>query len=488
MSEPEALSEEVQPASLLFVDDEPNILSALKRLFRPHGYRIRTAEGGAAGLELLEQEPADLVISDMRMPQMDGAKFLEHVREKWPDTMRILLTGYADVSSTIAAINKGEIFRYISKPWDDNDIVLLVKQALELKNLAQEKQRLEALALRQNEELRELNASLEEKVLARTQEVRQTMGFLELANKKLKDSFITSIKVFSNLIELRERSLAGHSRRVADLSRTLAKRLEIPEAEAQDIFIAALLHDIGKIGLPDKLLGKPLALLAGEERDLALSHPATGQAALMGLEQLHGVAALIRAHHERWDGMGFPDGLSGLSIPMGARILALANDYDAAQIGTLLSKRLNQTEAMTYISEGRGKRYDPQVVDAFAAVMGKPTAPAEAEAPLRSPQLKAGMVLSRDLVSHEGIMLLSRDYVLNDVIIEQIRNFEHSYGRLYTNGHGEPPPQIMMGYRHARFPLSLLSPRGREGRRLAARVLYYEKKGRISHVSHHAGG
>ncbi|BCB26309.1 two-component system response regulator [Sulfurimicrobium lacus] len=427
------LQSAASPASLLFVDDEPNILSALRRLFRPLGYKIFTAEGGAEGLALLEQEPVDLVISDMRMPQMDGAQFLEQVRQKWPDTMRILLTGYADVSSTIAAINKGEIFRYVAKPWEDNDIVLVVKQALELKNLALEKRRLEELTLRQNEELKELNASLESRVLARTEEVRQTMGFLEIANKKLKESFLTSIKVFANLIELRERSLAGHSRRVADLARTLAKRLALPDSEVQDIFIAALLHDIGKIGLPDKLLTKPFAILAGEERDLVLRHPITGQAALMGLEQIHGAAKLIRSHHERWDGMGFPDGLVGLAIPFGARILAVANDFDAVQIGTQLSKQLNQSEAVAYILEGRAKRYDPQVVDAFSLAMGGQGGSTELqEVALKTPQIKARMTLARDLVSPEGIMLLSRDYVLTDEIIEQIRNFERSSGRHMT--------------------------------------------------------
>jgi response regulator RpfG family c-di-GMP phosphodiesterase len=216
---------------------------------------------------------------------------------------------------------------------------------------------------------------------------------------------------------------------VADLARTLAKRLNLSDNEVNDVFAAALLHDIGKIGLPDKVLTKPFVVLAGEERDLVLRHPATGEAALMGLEQLHGAARLIRAHHERWDGMGYPDGLSGLAIPMGARILALANDYDAVQIGAQLSKRLTQSEAVAYIVEGRGKRYDPQVVDVFTPMMGGQASTAEAEVALKSSQLKAGMVLSHDLMSHEGIMLLSRDYVLSDVIIEQIRNFERSAGR-----------------------------------------------------------
>lgn len=418
----------LQPATVLFVDDEENILNSLRRLFRSSGYRILLASGGAQGLAILEQESVDLVVSDMRMPEMSGAQFLEQVRLKWPDTVRILLTGYADISSTIDAINKGQIFRYISKPWDDNDILLSVRHALERKALEQEKRRLEALTQRQNEELRELNASLEIKVQERTRELRQAMASLEVANRKLKESFLTSIKIFANLIELRERSLAGHSRRVADLARTLAKHLGLPDAEVQDVFIAALLHDIGKIGLSDKLLVKPFLGLAGEERELVLRHPITGQASLMGLEQIQGATRLIRGHHERWDGMGFPDGLSGMEIPLGARILAVANDYDAVQIGVLMSKRLNQTEALAFIMEGRGKRYDPQVVDAFSNIMGGQGNAETAEVGLQSPHLKAGMVLSRDLVSTEGIMLLSRDYKLTEDIVEQIRNFERSSG------------------------------------------------------------
>lgn len=420
--------------TLLFVDDEENILNALKRLFRPLGYRILTATGGAAGLALFEQEKIDLVISDMRMPQMNGAQFLEQVRLKWPDAVRILLTGYAEISATIDAINKGQIFRYVSKPWEDNDITLTVRQALERKELEREKQRLEELTRKQNEELREFNANLEKKVLERTEEVRQTMGFLEIANDRLKQSFLTSIKIFSSLIEMREGPMAGHSRRVADLARSVAKRIKLPDSEVQDVLVAGLLHDIGKIGLPDRLLAKPFSALTGEERNEAIRHPATGQAALMALEQLRGAAKLIRSHHERWDGMGFPDGLSGLEIPLGARILAVANDYDAAQIGTLLSKRLTPAEALAFIVEGRGKRYDPQVVEHFVALVGGPipASPAASEIAVKSTQLRPGMVLSRELVSADGIMLLSRDHVLDEQIIEQVRNFEKTAGALLT--------------------------------------------------------
>ncbi|MHB1678423.1 MAG: HD domain-containing phosphohydrolase [Sulfuriferula sp.] len=414
------------PVTLLFVDDEANILAALKRLFRPSGYRIFTAEGGLQGLEVMACEAVDLVISDMRMPEMNGAQFLEKVREQWPDTIRILLTGYAEIGTTIDAINKGQIYRYISKPWEDSDITLTVRQALERKQLERDKLRLEILTQKQNDELKELNATLENRVKARTEEVNQTMGFLEIAHEKLKKSFITSVRVFANLIEMREGRMAGHSRRVADLARMIAQRMGMNEAEIQDVFLAALLHDVGKIGLSDRLIEKSFSSLTSEERTEVVKHPIKGQAALMALEQLQNAAKFIRSHHERFDGLGYPDKLSGLGIPLGARILALANDYDAAQLGTILNKHLTQTEAIAFISEGRGNRYDPAVVDAFLGNLrpaGEPSV-LESGIPLNSGQLKPGMVLSKDLIARSGNLLLSKDYVLDALLINQIRNFE----------------------------------------------------------------
>lgn len=414
-------------ATLLFVDDESNILASLKRLFRPFGYRIFTAESGAQGLEILAREAIDLVISDMRMPEMNGAQFLEKVRLGWPETVRILLTGYAEIGATIDAINKGQIYRYIAKPWEDNDIVFAVRQALELKLLEQEKRRLEELTRAQNAELKNLNATLEDRVRARTEEVRQTMGFLEVANEKLKQGFITSIRVFSNLIEMREGPMAGHSRRVADLARTLAQRMGMSDAEVQDVFLAALLHDVGKIGLPDRLIAKPFSSLTSDERTEVVKHPAKGEAALMALEQLQGAAKYIRGHHERFDGLGYPDKLAGLGIPLGARILALANDYDAVQLGTILNRRLTQNEALAYVQEGRGNRYDPAVVDVFMGKMTKQTKESAAtgqEVMLNSEQLQAGMVLSRDMLGAGGNLLLSKEHVLDAQLINQIRNFE----------------------------------------------------------------
>ncbi|TXI77493.1 MAG: response regulator [Dechloromonas sp.] len=420
---------EASPATLLFVDDEPSILSALRRLFRPQGYRILIAESGRAGLEILASESVDLVISDMRMPEMDGAHFLKEVRARWPGIIRILLTGYADMTSTIAAINEGEIYRYISKPWDDNEIALVVREALERQRLVAENQRLTALTQQQNEELKALNAGLEQKVAERTQEVREALT-------ELKKTFMATVQVCAGLVELRAgqagRQLAGHGRRVAEHARIVAKRLQLPDGEVQNIMLAGLLHDLGKIGLSDELLAKPFNLLTPEHRALVMKHAAMGQNILMPIEKLRDCALLIRHHHEHYDGTGYPDHLAGMAIPTGARILAVVNDYDALQIGTLAQRPLKAADALTFLIDNRCKRYDPQVVDAFAAHLAETHQTTVSEVPVRPLHLKPGMVLSRELNHHDGFLLLAQGCKLTPDIIQQLVKLEGTDQRPYT--------------------------------------------------------
>jgi len=416
--------------TVLLVDDEANILTSLKRLFRRTGFTVLTAESGMDGLVLLEQERIDVVISDMRMPHMNGAEFLAKVRVHNADIIRILLTGHSDIASTIEAINKGEIFRYLSKPWDDQEVLMIVHQAIATKRLIEEKRLLEAQVHLQNEELKELNANLEIKVQERTHELREAMTLLESAHADLKKSFITSIKVFSNLIEMREGSMAGHSRRVAELARNVALQLNMNHGEAQDVFIAALLHDIGKIGLPDALLKKPYSTLNFEERTLMNSHAVKGQTALMSLDQLSGAALLIRHHHERHDGQGYPDGLARLAIPLGSRILAVVDAYDALIGGMRHPRKFTKEEALQDVIEQAGKSFDPAVVHALATVMRKaPEKTAASGHEISSSALAPGMRLERDLLTSDGALLLAKDYVLSQTTIDQIRDFEEAVGR-----------------------------------------------------------
>ncbi|GMR19468.1 MAG: response regulator [Gammaproteobacteria bacterium] len=418
-----------QQATLLFVDDEANILSSLKRVFRPLGYRIFTALGGAEGLAIMEQENIDLVITDMRMPEMDGAEFLQQATQRWPNTMRILLTGYADLTSTISAVNKGKIYSYISKPWEENDITLQVRHALQQRALEQERRHLVALTRRQNEELKELNTGLEAKVAARTMELQQTASFLELANESLKTSYVTTIKTFVSLIEMREGKgvVAGHSRRVAELTGKLARCLGKTGEGVQDLVYAALLHDIGKIGLPDALVGKAFNAMTPDESKEVRKHPVIGQAVLMALEPLHEAALLIRSHHERYDGQGYPDGLKGEAIPLGARMLSVANDYDALLQGTLVNGCLSDNQARQFLRENSGKRYDRQIVDAFLALLDEEGQESGTQfRQVKTNGLVSGMVLARDLMTEDGILLLSKGYALNEVLIEKIQNAEEA--------------------------------------------------------------
>ena len=403
---------------ILCVDDEPNIVAALKRLFRGSGYQVITATSGAEALACLEQEPVDLVFSDMRMPGMSGAQLLEQIRQRWPHTTRVLLTGYSDINSTIAAINSGEVFRYITKPWDDGEVLAIARQVFERHALQHEKERLEALLKTKNQALTELNETLEEKVAERTHELVQL-------SQKLKKNYLASIKVFSNVLEWRGGHLSGHSRRVADLSRRTARAMDMVEADQQDTFIAGLMHDIGHISLSDALLAKPVPKLTEEETAQYRRHAMLGEQALMALDDMQAVGNIIRSHHERHDGLGYPDGLAGAMIPLSARIIAVAETYDDLQIGHLSSTPLTAADARSMIARGRGTQFDPEVVDVFLQVLLE--AVPRSEAPprmLRTAQLRAGMVLARDLRSAEGAVLLAADHVLTPELIQRLKSRE----------------------------------------------------------------
>jgi response regulator RpfG family c-di-GMP phosphodiesterase len=414
-------------AKLLLVDDEPSVLSALRRLFRMQGYRVMQATSGAEGLAVLRETPADLVISDMRMPAMDGARFLEQVRQGWPDAARILLTGYADISSTIAAINRGEIHRYIAKPWDDQDLLLIVRDALQRRSLERQNAELLELTRQQNAQLADVNRTLEARVAARTAELRQLNDMLEAAYGDLDQTFTLAVNVFSGLLELRE-GVAGHSRRVADFASETAQRLGLTEREVRDVRLGALLHDIGKIGFPDRMFGRPVSVYTPEDMVRYRRHPVDGETALMPLTQLRGAARLVRQHHERFDGKGFPDGLEGEQITIGARILSAASDYDDLVQGVAAQDRHSTDRAQSMLRGGVGTRYDGLVVDALLAAIADVEARTSADRLIDARDLRAGMVLARDLTSPRGAILLAAGYVFDDRIIRQVRDFSQREG------------------------------------------------------------
>jgi response regulator RpfG family c-di-GMP phosphodiesterase len=410
-------------ATVLCVDDEPNILSSLKRVLRTEGHCVVTATSGRQALAMLAEMPVDLVISDMRMPEMDGAQLLEQVSQRWPQLVRILLTGHADMGSTVAAINRGRIFRYLHKPWDEAELLLAVREGLKIQSLERERARLEALTREQNDQLQAMNGELEQRVAARTQELKD-------ANLRIQRNYLKSIKVFANLLELRDDTLAGHGRRVAETARDIARQMGLSEEEARHVFIAGLLHDIGLIGMADKLLSRPVARYDNEEMQAYREHPARAEQSLMALDDMAPAMPIIRGHHERWDGTGFPDRKAGDAIPLGARILAVADAFDDLQNGLVAGAAVNAQEARMLMRKARGTQFDPEVLDVFLQLtepQGTPR-PAANKLVLGCDALLPDMVLASDLVSARGVLMLTAGHRLTPALIRRIREFEQREG------------------------------------------------------------
>ncbi|VWC65888.1 two-component system response regulator [Burkholderia lata] len=415
--------------SILLVDDEPSVLSALRRAFRPAGYEILTAESGEAALEILASTEVDLIVSDMRMPGLSGAEFLARARALYPDTMRILLTGYAEIASVVQAVNDGGVYRYLNKPWDDHDLLLTIEHALEQRHLRREAARLAALTEAQNEALRRFNTELETQVRARTEELGQTVMFLEAAQRDLKSSFTAMVQVCASMIEMRCGSASGHAMRVGEIARRLALAAEMSELHAQDVYFAGLLHGIGKLSLPDELLRKPLVKMTAEEHSLYLQHPLRAQMVLTPVAQLHKVASIVLHQYERFNGRGTPDGLAGDSIPLGSRIVAIARDFEGLRNGDIGAPH-SVEQAIDALRSQAGVRYDPRIVESLVELMRDPASLgiAASVAEIKSAQLREGMQLADDLRTHRGVLLMTKGSVMSAHQIELVRRFETREG------------------------------------------------------------
>ena len=423
-------------ATLLLVDDEENILSSLRRVLRNEPYQVLTANSGEAALALLELHSIDLVISDARMPGMSGATLLAEVQRSWPDCLRVLLTGYADITTTIKAINEGQIYRYISKPWDDHELRSVIRQALAFQYSERERLRLEHLNREQNEQLQELNTTLEQRVHDRTAELEQTADMLELAYAELRRSYIAATEVFAGLVNQRFSKEHQTNSRVVALVKAYAKRYQLDERISNDLTMAAALYNIGKLAWDDQVLGQPCDLLYKEGRARYRQYPALGESLLMALEPVQDAGRLVRHHQERWDGNGFPDRLAGETIPLGARLLKLAVDFIELQCGMILDRNLSRDEALLQIKRYSGRLYDPTLCMHFIELCSS-LAPDLVLADvsilvLETRRLEPGMILARNLHAENGMLLLNEGKSLTRALINKLMAFEASEGAGYT--------------------------------------------------------
>lgn len=402
------------PTRVLFVDDDEALLSAIARLLRPDGVQILTASSGGQALDLLEAEGnmVGAVISDYVMPDMNGADLLRAVRLRWPDATRVLATGNADLLDAARAVNEGQVSWLITKPWEPEQFRRVVSEALDAHRVVLENRRLRDLADQQAQRLEHWNQHLEQLVADRTRE-------LEQANASLERGLLDTVRILLGFLERRVPERAVRCREVARLAGRLAERVGIAAETARRLQVAALVHDIGLVALPDPILRQEPDALTSAARIQYEKHPIMAQSMLAGVEQLVEIATWIRHHHERWDGRGYPDRLAGQAIPLPSRIIALADGYLAAV------DREGGTAPRWRSAQRSVGAYDPDLLEVMAVEMDAANhAPAGAfgpSVPIAVRHLQPGMRLADTIRSAAGAQLMKAGDVLSEELVRRLQ-------------------------------------------------------------------
>ncbi len=310
--------------NILLVDDEEDNLALLYRTLRG-SYNLEKTTSPLKALEILDQKQFELVISDHKMPEMDGVEFLKRVQLAHPATMRILLTAYSDANILIDAINYAKIYRYVKKPFNPDELQLIVSSALEYYQLKYDNDKLIA---------------------------------------DLKELFSGTIKAIMEALDAKDSYTSGRSKRITYYSILIAKQLGLSQIDIGKVELAGMLHDIGMIGVSDEILYK-IDALTQDEYDEIKKHITYSVKILEDIKQLKDVVEIIKYHHEKYDGTGYPFGIRGEDIPIGSRIIAVADAFDSIISNRIYRNQIDMQQAKQKIIEGSGTQFDPIVVKAF---------------------------------------------------------------------------------------------------------------------------
>jgi response regulator RpfG family c-di-GMP phosphodiesterase len=409
---------------LVFVDDEPNILKALQRVFFDDDYDITTFTTGQEALEHISNNEIVLIISDQRMPGMTGTQLFTEVVKVKPETKRIILTGFADMGAAVDAINTGSIYHFVFKPWNDEELRSTVRRAIHHYKLEQQNEELlEKLAI-SNDQLAEANDELSMRVKERTAIIAKKNLELGKLNSELEKSLVSTVRFTINLMELSRPSLCRENRILAQLAMNIARRLNWPEAKMRKLEIAALMLNVGKIGIPDPILNRQSQYLSEDERRLMRHHPIMAQTMLGTIPAFEDAAIIVRHQDEWYDGTGFPDGLKAKDIPEESRLLAACSTYF----------RLKNREdgnsrpfILKYFRNNSKTQFDPQFIDIMFDIIF--TDEDSVDIPKRQlevffHELKPGMMLADDLKTGKGIFLLPSTQVLTESNISSIQDIQ----------------------------------------------------------------
>ncbi len=328
--------------SILVVDDERLVGAILERYLSQMGYSCLTAQDGPEALEKLKAHSCALALCDVRMPGMDGVELLKHIKEYDEDVAVIMVTAVDNREVAVQAMRAGA-YDYLMKPFHLEEVLIGVQRALDNRRLLMER--------------KEYQRDLERKVAERTRELAEK-------NEELQRLFISAIESIVLALQAKDEYTEGHSRRVSAHATAIARELSLSDAEVENIRLAALLHDIGKVGAKESILNKPGKLTA-EEGDHIRSHPLIAASILEPITPLGETIDYIKHVHEAYDGTGYPGGLRGEEIPLGARIITVADVFDAMTSPRPYRPALDEDVVLDHLRKEAGQQFDPAVVEAF---------------------------------------------------------------------------------------------------------------------------
>lgn len=345
---------------ILVVDDEEIVLVALRETLLRQGYCVVATSSAVEAIALLRQQAFAVILTDHQMPEMTGLELLAQARELQPDATRILITAVLNLTTIIDSINKGEVYRFINKPWLREELLATVTNAVQRYELICKNNVLQATLLSMNERLVRLNQDLKQQVGEASRENQR----LTATNQALGQSLLSALELCLKIVETSHPAMARCARRVHALCRAMAARLALPADQQQALEMAAWLHDLGLAGLPPQVVNQweqaPQSLTMSEQASIR-RHPILGQEMASFTEPFQEVGPAIRAHYEHFDGTGYPDGLAGEQIPWLGRLLAVAVAYAADSDGGDL--------ALDAVRQGSGTRFDPRAVDALVRAL-----------------------------------------------------------------------------------------------------------------------
>ncbi len=334
-----------EATKVLIVDDDPSVRDVIGVLLAEEGYSCTTAAGSEEALAAARESTFHLVISDVKMPGKDGFWLLDRLRKERPDTAVVMLTAFGDTEAAVECLRRGAS-DYLLKPPKITDLVRSIERAL---------------ARRRHEIARQkYRQSLERRVREKTQELQHALVEVET-------SYNSTLYALVAALDAREHETSDHSQRVVRYTMAIAERLGVTPAERPDIARGALLHDIGKIGIPDAILLKPGPLTPAEWEEMR-RHPQIGWTILKSIAFLQVPAEIVLSHQERFDGGGYPRGLQGEAIPLGARIFAIADTFDAMTTDRPYRRRTRFAAALEEIRRCSGTQFDPRCSEAFLSI------------------------------------------------------------------------------------------------------------------------